>query len=114
MKKVHHYFFGLCGDLASKSHHPQHRHGSIVVHRRSAVIGRGFNRSSLHAEVSSVKSVNNYRKYENLVVYVCRVNTKGEYMDSTPCTSCMKFMRNNGVSRVYFSGKDGLFTKIKL
>jgi deoxycytidylate deaminase len=113
MKRIHEYFFGLCGELASRSHHPQFRHGSIVVHRRSAVIGRGFNRSSLHAEVSSVKNIDNYRRYDNLVVYVCRVNSRGEFMNSKPCTNCMRFMKSNGVSRVYYSDEQG-FGKICL
>ncbi len=111
MKKNHMDFFMICHQLASRSHHPQFRHGAITVYRRGAIIGRGYNKARVHAEVSSVKNVDKYSRYDNLVVYVCRVNSQGGFMNSRPCSKCMDFMKKNGVCRVYFSDSTG-FSKI--
>lgn len=111
MKKNHMDFFLICHQLASKSHHSRFRHGSIAVYRRSAIVGRGYNRLKTHAEVSSIKSIEKYYRYDNLVVYVCRVNAQGGFMNSKPCSKCMDFMKDNGVCRVYFSDSNG-FSKI--
>ena len=113
MKRAHADFFTICHQLASRSHHSRFRHGSIAVHRRSAILGRGYNRQNSHAEVSSVKSIDKYYRYENLAVYVCRVSSSGSFMNSRPCPKCMDFMKHNGVSRVYFSDSEG-FGKIIL
>ena len=111
MKRNHMDFFSICRQLAYKSHHTRFRHGSIAVHRRSAVVGRGYNRNMTHAEVSAVKSIDKYHRYDNLVVYVCRINSQGGFMNSKPCSRCIDFMKKNGVCRVYFSDADG-FSKI--
>lgn len=111
MKKNHMDFFAVCHQLASKSHHPRFRHGSIAVHRRSSIIGRGYNRKNIHAEVSAIKSIDKYHRYDNLVIYVCRVNSQGGYMNSRPCSKCADFMKQSGVCRVYFSDSSG-FSKI--
>lgn len=111
MKKNHMDFFSICHRLASKSHHSRFHHGSVVVHRRSAIIGRGYNRQNSHAEVNAVKSIDKYYLYDNLAVYVCRVNSQGGFMNSKPCSRCMEFMKDNGVRRVYFSDSNG-FSKI--
>ena len=111
MKKNHMDFFTICRQLASKSHHSRFRHGAISVYRRSTIVGRGYNRNKIHAEVSSVKNIDKYYRYENLVVYVCRINSQGGFMNSKPCSKCMTFMKDNGVCRVYFSDSSG-FSKI--
>lgn len=113
MKRNHMDFFMMCHELASRSQHSRFHHGSIVVHRRSNVLGRGSNRKYTHAEVSAITSIPNYSRYENLAVYVCRVNSRGGFMNSRPCKNCMAFMKGNGVSRVYFSDSDG-FSKLIL
>ena len=104
-------FFTICRELAFKSHHTRFRHGSIAVHRRTTIVGRGYNRNKIHAEVGAVKNIEKYHRYENLVVYVCRVNSQGGFMNSKPCPKCMNFMKENGVCRVYFSDSNG-FSKI--
>ena len=110
MKRNHMDYFMMCHSLASKSEHRSH-HGSIVLHRRSRIVGRGCNQNRIHAEVSCVKNIPKYYNYGNLVVYVCRVNPRGGFMNSRPCEKCMEFMKENGVSKVYFSDEVG-FSKI--
>lgn len=111
MKKNHMDFFIICRHLASKSHHTRFRHGAIAVYRRSNIVGRGYNRNTTHAEVSAIKNIDKYYRYENLVVYVCRINSHEGFMNSKPCAKCMEFMKHNGVCRVYFSDSSG-FSKI--
>lgn len=111
MKRNHMDYFMMCHTLASKSHHSRFHHGSIVLHRRGNIVGKGCNRKRIHAEVSCIKNIHNYCNYDNLVVYVCRVNSTGGFMNSRPCENCMKFMKENRVSKVYFSDDVG-FSKI--
>ena len=113
MKRNHMDYFMICHALASRSQHSRFHHGSIAVYRRGTIVGRGSNRKNIHAEVSSITNIPNYQRYEKLVVYVCRVNSKGGFMNSRPCCHCMEFMRENGVSRVYFSDTVG-FSKLIL
>lgn len=113
MKKNRMNFFMMCHDLASRSQHSRFHHGSIAVLRRGSVVGRGSNRKDVHAEVSCITSIPNYSRCRHLVVYVCRVNSRGSFMNSRPCDNCLGFMRANGVSRVYFSDSVG-FSKLIL
>ena len=112
MKRNHMDFFLISKKEASKSHHDRFFHGSVTVHRNT-VIGKGCNRNRIHAEVSSIKNIHNYFKYDNLVVYVCRINRRGGFMMSKPCSNCMAFMKKQGVSKVYYSDEDG-FSKLIL
>ena len=111
MKRNHMDYFMMCHALASRSQHSRFHHGSIAVQRRGRILGRGSNRKNLHAEVCSITNIPNYHRYENLVVYVCRVNSTGGFMNSRPCQNCLDFMRDNGVCRVYFSDSVG-FSKL--
>ena len=113
MKKNHMDYFIMCRELASRSQHTRFHHGSVAMQRRGRVLGKGSNRKNVHAEVSSVTNIPNYQRYDNLVVYVCRVNSRGGFMNSTPCSNCLHFMRANGVARVYYSDSIG-FTKLIL
>lgn len=107
MKRNHMDYFMMCHALASRSQHSRFHHGSIVVYRRGSVVGKGSNRKGVHAEVCSIKNIPRYFRYANLVVFVCRVNAGGGFMNSRPCSNCMRFMKENGVSRVYFSDTVG-------
>jgi len=113
MKKNHMDYFMMCRDLASRSQHTRFHHGSVAVQRRGKVLGKGSNRKNVHAEVSSVTNIPSYQRYDKLVVYVCRVNSTGGFMNSKPCSNCLHFMRTNGVARVYYSDSIG-FTKMIL
>lgn len=113
MKKNHTDYYMMCHALASRSQHSRFHHGSLAVQRRGGVLGKGSNKKNVHAEVGSITNIPRYYRYENLVVYVCRVNSRGGFMNSRPCQNCLDFMRKNGVCRVYFSDGAG-FTKIIL
>ena len=113
MKRKDRDYFDLCKDLASRSGHSRFHHGSIVVYRRGRVLGRGNNNGKTHAEINSVKSIPKYFLYDNLSVYVCRINAQGHFMYSRPCDKCMSFMKRNGVCKVHFSDFVG-FSKITL
>ena len=106
-------FFMMCHKLTYKSHHSRFHHGAIVVHRKNRILGKGCNKKQIHAEVSAIMDIPHYKRYKNLVVYVCRVNAQGGFLNSKPCCNCMKFMRENGVSKIYYSDDNG-FSKIVL
>ncbi|CAM9133922.1 unnamed protein product [Ectocarpus sp. 8 AP-2014] len=104
----------MCRDLCARSQHSRFHHGAVTVLRRGhRMLGKGSNRHNAHAEVSSIKAIPQYQRHDNLVVYVCRVNSSGRFMNSRPCVNCLTFMKANHVTRVFFTDGSG-FTKINL
>jgi len=111
MKKSQRIFFEQAARECSKSHHSRHRHGSVSI-SGNRIIARGTNFSWVHAEVCALpKKVLTLHK--DIVVYVVRRNNRGELRNSRPCDRCEKYMRKNGVSRVYFSTENDEFDCIK-
>lgn len=113
MKKSHLDFFSEALNLTKKSGHPKFQHGSIVVHRNS-IVGRGANFGFTHAEVSSIQNCNHRHitSRDRLVVFVCRVNSRGVFMNSRPCDRCQTYMRRKGIHKVYFTLDDTEVGKI--
>lgn len=107
MKRAYLEFFSEASNLSKKSGHPKFRHGSIVVLRKS-IVGRGANFGYRHAEVSSLMNCDPVWRSsrDKLVVFVCRVNSRGVFMNSKPCGSCQTFMRSRGIRKVYYTIDD--------
>ncbi|AAR26853.1 FirrV-1-A29 [Feldmannia irregularis virus a] len=112
MKNFDIRLFLECQHLAKFSQHPVFRHGALVTNR-TTIVGKGSNRSSLHAEVSALQNVQG-GQHMRLRVYVCRVNARGKFMNSKPCQNCMNYMKHRGVYRVYYSDDAGGFSKLVL
>ena len=111
MKKSQMIFFEEAARECSKSHHTRHHHGSVAT-SGNRIISRGSNFNHVHAEVSSLpKGI--LAAHKNIQVYVVRSNNSGDLINSRPCDKCEKYMRKNGVSRVYFSSEKNEFDCIK-
>lgn len=108
-------YFSEASHLTKKSGHPKFRHGSIVVLRNS-IVGKGANFGFMHAEVSSVSSIYKKKlsKKDKLVVYVCRVNSRGLFRNSKPCENCQHYMRRWGIRKVYYTIDESNIGKMKL
>ena len=108
MKRAYMDYFSEASNLTKKSGHPKFQHGSIVVLRNS-IIGRGANFGYIHAEVSSIVNsglgLDSVRRSarDKLVVFVCRVNSRGLFRNSKPCENCQKYMRRRGIRKVYYT-----------
>ena len=104
MKKAYREYFHVAQGMTSKSEHPRFHHGSVVV-MRNTIIGKGSNYGFIHAEVSSLLNCEHVSKsfLDQLVVFVCRVNSQGFFMNSKPCYGCQRFMKRMGIKKVIYT-----------
>lgn len=112
--------------LAERSAVPQ-RHGAIIV-KGGSVLAHGVNsysndprmfpitlfgeeklphsergsHLSVHAELAALRKVNP-EQLKGAVVYVARVNRRGEPGNSAPCAACADELRKAGVKRVIYT-----------
>jgi deoxycytidylate deaminase len=49
------------------------------------------------------------RKMGKYYVVVVRVSYEGKFINSRPCSECIKYMRKVGIGKVYYSTDDGDF-----
>lgn len=115
MKRAYMDYFLEASNQTKKSGHPKFQHGSIVVLRNS-IIGRGANFGFMHAEVSSIQNCDSVRRSsrDKLVVFVCRVNSRGFFMNSKPCDNCQRYMRRRGIWKVIYTIDDSTVGKMIL
>lgn len=104
-------YFRMCARLAARSA-LQHKHGSIVVDRRTGrVIASGYNRATHHAECDAIRRMRNKRSSSPVVdLYVVRLRTwKRDRSDawmgySRPCARCESLIRSVArIRNVYYS-----------
>ena len=90
------------------------RLGAVVVFK-GKMVGRGFNKvtgngkignDGIHAEIEAINNTPASSR-NGSVVYVCRINKKGELMMSKPCHACEVVLRKLGVKRVWYSELGG-------
>lgn len=55
---------------------------------------------SVHAEIDAIKKV---KDASGAVVYVARINRRGEARDSRPCNRCYSTLKSNGVKEIVFT-----------
>lgn len=102
----------LARRLASKSNHPQHKVGCVIV-KKGRIIDVGFNQLKthtkskaygcyLHAEVHALLG-NALEVTCGATVYVVRSRRCGSTGISKPCPSCEAALRAAGVKDVYYS-----------
>lgn len=51
-------------------------------------------------------------KANNSVVYVGRVNEKGDFLLAKPCEACMNMMRDLGIKKIFYSDGNGNFKEM--
>ena len=82
-----------------------HRMGAVIVAPNGFVLGKGYNTKSrgnplayawsTHAEVAAVRSaLKKYKpgSYGRWLMYVVRLNQKGEQMLAKPCVRCSRIL----------------------
>lgn len=105
---------------AHKSRH-LYKIGAVCLRNRK-IVGYGFNKSKIHGNL--------FRNYGFWSIHgecdcllgttgadtivVVRVSKKGGLTCAKPCDRCMKYMRDYGISRIYFSDWNSEIVKLEL
>ena len=91
-------------------------HGCVILDKSSKVVSIGWNQRKthplqhrfnhrsdlLHAEIDALRKIKHKNPYK---LFVVRVNKKGEYMYSKPCTYCQDAISSFNIKETYWSGK---------
>ena len=115
VKRRYMQYFEAASQFCNKSHHARFHHGSVLVYKNT-IIGGGSNRGFKHAEVSSIQNnmVPRNKKFRSkLMIFVVRLNVRGQYMNSKPCLRCQEYMRNYGINEAHYSNEGGNFGCMK-
>lgn len=72
-------------------------------------IGKYYKYPSPHAEFELVRRFGSFKK-----VYIVRMNRSFGLINSEPCDSCKRFLKDSGVRFVLFSDSFGAIKKLKL
>ena len=105
-------FFNLAKKLCKQSGHHQHHHAVIVV-VGGAIKAVGYNHSVKHAEVAALSKMwPSERKKAMVLSY--RMGHRGQFAMAKPCSNCEKFLKSNGIRKVWFTNNDGVLEYMKL
>jgi deoxycytidylate deaminase len=74
---------------------------------------RGKGISTLHAELAVVLNLDRSIT-RGTDIYVVRVNKKGDFKMSKPCSMCETALKHVGIKRVYYTTDDGTIEYYKL
>lgn len=112
--KVSNRIYQLAQKLARKSDHHSYRLG-CVIYRNGDIIGLGFNQlkthpksphpwHSIHAEfAAALEALNRKDSLKGYYCFVYRENVSGKIGMAKPCTSCMKFLFELGIEKVFYT-----------
>lgn len=119
-------YFDLSRNVAYNSPYGKIKHGALLV-KGGSVLNASFNKKSytsfgsrfrnandgpatVHAEIGCILGIpRDVTMGSDL--YVCRINTAGEFKNSQPCPMCHEALKHVGVKRVYYT-TDNLSVKM--
>ena len=97
------------------------RLGAVVVSKKR-VAGKGFNKAkthpllhnkyayrSIHAECDAA-----LKAAQGDTIVVVRVMKNGKLTCSRPCEKCMRFIKDYGIKKVYYSDWDGTMKELSI
>lgn len=95
------------------------RHGAIIV-KGGRVVGTGYNKNrnstrvvspelikthcSWHAEELAIRDAGDNLK--NSIIYVARINKRGQDRNSKPCPKCMLLIKENKIKKIIYTLED--------
>jgi len=121
--------FTLAKNVAYNSPYGKIRHGAILI-KGGSVINVSFNKdnyssfgtrfrsplrghATVHAELGCILGL--LRDVTaGADLYVCRINRKGEFRFSKPCSMCHHALKHVGVKRVYYTTNNNTIEMYKL
>jgi tRNA(Arg) A34 adenosine deaminase TadA len=127
-KKMQRYF-ELSRNVAYNSPYGKIRHGAILV-KGGSILNASFNKdnfsafgarfrhtsrghATVHAELGCVLGMPR-SSTTGSDIYVCRINSEGEYRFSKPCGMCHDAMKHVGIKRVYYTTNGAAIEMYKL
>lgn len=72
----------------------------INTYRNQPGIIHELTELGVHAEINALRCC---KRTEGAILYVARVNNKGEPRQSRPCSRCIEAMKKAGIKRVVYS-----------
>lgn len=106
------FLFKLLIKIASNST-VLHKHASALIHD-DIILSSGYNKfthnnvTTIHAEMDALQKFNAKKKnlkYTDIIVI--RLNKKGSFINSRPCSFCIQRLQELGIRKVYYSNKLG-------
>lgn len=122
-------YIDLAKSVALNSNYGKLRHGAILV-KGGSVINTCFNKdkfcsfggkfrdpergpATIHAELGCILGLAR-DVTSGSVLFVCRINKKGEFRNSKPCAMCHSALKHVGVKKVYYTVDDNTVEMYKL
>ena len=72
---------------------------------------------TIHAEINLLKSLKRQllHGYNTVDIIVIRINKSSDLRNSRPCSDCIKYLKELGIRKVYYSNSDGniVYEKVK-
>ena len=121
--------FSLARNIAHNSPYGKIRHGAVLT-KGGSIINASFNKdnytsfgsrfrsplrghATVHAELGCILGLPR-DVTSGADLYVCRINRKGEFRFSKPCSMCHEALKHVGVKRVYYTTSDNTVEMYKL
>ena len=70
------------------------------------------NMHTLHAEIACISQIKQDISYKDLELYIVRLKKSGGYGLARPCSSCMPFIIDKGIQRIYYSTNYGFANEL--
>ena len=121
--------FSLARNIAHNRPYGKIRHGAVLT-KGGSIINASFNKdnytsfgsrfrsplrghATVHAELGCILGLPR-DVTSGADLYVCRINRKGEFRFSKPCSMCHEALKHVGVKRVYYTTSDNTVEMYKL
>lgn len=62
---------------------------------------------TMHAEMKAIKKVKNKSRLKGASIFIYSLNRRGELRISRPCNLCMHYIKQFGISKIYYSDMGG-------
>ena len=86
----------------------RHKLGAVIFDSKYHALGRNricntHYKDSIHAEEDAIKNANRIGiNYEKSTLVVVRINNKGDFLRSFPCSKCQKLIKQMKIPLVYY------------
>jgi len=116
-KSKHDKYFELAKRISTKSDHPKHHIGCVLV-KKNKIISTGWNLmkthplsprkfKSVHSEFYTILGVP-VSDLKGAIMYLYRENRQGEYALAKPCKYCDRMLEDCGIKAVYYTTNGGI------
>jgi deoxycytidylate deaminase len=91
-----------------------HKFAACIIQGKK-IYSHGYNycsRENIHAEISTLNNLNRNiaemsKKRKTFDILIIRVTKSNKLANSRPCKSCFNALKSYGISRIFYSNKEG-------